>query len=83
MISFSDQFGELESCAYKAGDPYRVRVYQGKVTLIGEPDPLAAMCNYRNRHSVERMTFVESKAKEYASGLMSVRELCDRSRIGA
>jgi hypothetical protein len=82
MISFLGQFDELEACAYKPGDPYIVNVYQGRVTLIEEPNPLAAMCSYRNTHSVKRMPVVKSKAKEYASGLMLVRELGDRSRIG-
>ena len=48
------------------------------------PNPLAAMCHYRNAHSTERLPEPKaSSAKPAIGGLMCVRELGDRSRIGA
>jgi hypothetical protein len=109
MISFADQFGELEDCVYKDGEPYIVRVSESQIqpkvvireeyadvtTLsdckqkfekvfrfewkdgcapcdpTAERNPLAAMCNYRNTHSTERLP-AKPEAKPAPHGIMAV-----------
>lgn len=51
---------------------------------LGDHNPLEAMCHYRDSHSVERLPEPpKSTAKPAMAGLCVVRELGERSGIGA
>jgi hypothetical protein len=73
MISFADQFGDLEDCVHKHEYPNSITALNGVVlwTLAVRHNPLAAMCNYRNTHSTERLP-AKPEAKPAPHGIMAV-----------
>lgn len=66
MISFHEQF---QDSVYKPGEPYVV-IRLGALVLLDDYNPLAAMCNYRDSHSTERLP--ASTAKEAPHGICAV-----------
>ena len=92
MVSFLTEF---HSPGYNPPQPEPVLLapWPFPTYYVERPDPLAAMCHYRNSHSTERLPEPQvsterppeptaSTAKPADAALLCVRAMGDRSRIG-